>query len=647
MVYPILEVAGIGAESPQGSASPHLAELLRGTIAALPTPLLVTCLQRETLVVANPACEGLWSTEAIGSLANLERAMRQAAADGDLVSRLWQQRRELDPDESGVIAYLLLQDGRQLLWKTLPLPQKIDGASLELHLFEAAAPVPAQSAQRETDSLFRLSFEKAAVGMTLISSDLRILRANGSFCEMLGFREAELLGRSIASLVEDEQATNEEWRQLTADQETFHLERTFRRWDGHSVWVYLSVSVVRDSRGQPIYFIAMAEDITARRREDEEQARITQELMALASTDALTGLYNHRSMQELLENRVLQARKSGQVLSVLMLDLDFFRQWNGRYGHDAGDRALRTVAESMRQSLRGHDLACRYGGEEFVMILSGAHFEAALQAAERVRRRLKDAPPIVPGAGPVTCSVGVASYPAHASTAQSLLKAADMALLQAKRSGKDRVCGFRPDLFQGPCDSVDLLSSGLQGASPEAVNALVTAIDLRDRYTGAHCQRVGRVAVTIAEHLGCSPEELEILRTGASLLDVGKIGLPDELLVKPDHLSPAEWELMRQHPVWGEQLLRRSALPEGVQQLVRWHHERLDGSGYPDGLSGDALPRVVRIVNVVDVAVALRGDRPHRRAWPRARVQQHLRDLAGTQLDPVVVEAYCHLFPAD
>ncbi|HEU4754431.1 MAG TPA: diguanylate cyclase, partial [Armatimonadota bacterium] len=326
--------------------------------------------------------------------------------------------------------------------------------------------------------------------------------------------------------------------------------------------------------------------------------------------------------------------------------LDRFRELNERYGHDAGDRALRSVAECLRQTVREQDVACRYGGEEFVMILGSTPLAAAMAVAERLRAAVQRIPPVAAHAGPLTCSIGVAEFPGHASTAASLLKAADVALYQAKHSGRDQVRGYEPIPFDSPHDHLEKLKTGLQGASLEAVNALITAIDLRDRYTGAHCQRVARLSVELATRLGCAESELDILRLGAPLLDVGKIGLPDYLLTKPGELTQDEWELVRHHPAWGEQLVLHTALPPETLEVVRWHHERLDGSGYPDGLIGEQIPLLARIVAVADVATALLEERPHRGAWSLDRVLEYLRTQGGKTLDARVVQAYCELYGA-
>jgi HD-GYP domain-containing protein (c-di-GMP phosphodiesterase class II) len=147
----------------------------------------------------------------------------------------------------------------------------------------------------------------------------------------------------------------------------------------------------------------------------------------------------------------------------------------------------------------------------------------------------------------------------------------------------------------------------------------------------------------LAGQIECNEDELEALKLAAPLLDVGKIGLPDALLTKTGQLSRSEWELVRQHPVWGEELLRQSKLPRSVQKLVRWHHERLDGTGYPDGLMGEQISLPARILHVADIAAALQDDRPHRPAWASARIEAHLLELSGVKLDDRVVDCYLRL----
>jgi diguanylate cyclase (GGDEF)-like protein/PAS domain S-box-containing protein/putative nucleotidyltransferase with HDIG domain len=618
-------------------------DALQEIVDALPVALVILDPTRERVLLGNEQCCKLWGLPSEFSVELLAASMTARAADPEQVLSLWTPALVGGSAREPWHAKLELTDRRSVEWSWTPLQGEHEKPWGELHVFSTQAPLAPPA-----DALFLTVFERASIGIALIAVDGRFLRTNDAFGRLLGYDEHILLTHNVGTLLHpDDAGRNDDWcARLTHGEETFHLELRCVHRTGIVVWLYLSVTVIRDQQGQSLYGMVLAEDITARKQREEEQERRTQELMTLASTDPLTGLFNPRYMREGLDRLVENAKQTEQPLSLVMLDADQFRELNLQHGHDAGDRALRCLADAIRQSLREGDVACRYGGDEFLVILAGVGYPAALRAAERVRRNVEEAGRIAALAEPLTCSVGVATLPTHASTSESLLKAADLALFRAKHEGKNRVVGFDAVAPDASPAEIEQLQSGLQGASVEAVNALVTAIDLRDRFTGAHCQRVARVALELARRMDMSAEELEAVRLGAALLDVGKIGLPDTLLTKEGKLTQAEWTLIRKHPEWGEQLLRKSALPEAAVQIVRWHHERLDGSGYPDALTGEQIPRTVRVVSVADVATALREDRPHRRAWPRERVREYLTRHAGERLDADAVRAWCELYPA-
>lgn len=621
------------------------ADALRSVAEGLPHALLVTDFGCSRVLFANPACLQVWGVRESVTLPLLVELMAAQAAVPQQVTQAWAELSASSSSGSAHDEWIPLADGRTVAWKRRVLRCEDREPWGVMHLFEECDPEPPGGPP--ADALFLTVFERAAVGIALVAPDGRFLRVNEAFCFLVGRVEPQLLGMGLAQLIHPEDSGQQAaWQDgLPAGHEASHLELRCQHRDGPQVWLHLSISVVNNALGAAQYGLVLAEDITSRKLREAEQERRTQELMALASTDPLTGLYNHRFMRECLARRIVDAKDAGQTVSVLMIDADQFRELNLQSGHDAGNRALCCLSDAIRQSLRENDVACRYGGDEFLVILAGVPYAGAIRAAERVRFQVEAAGRIAALAGPLTCSVGVATYPTHASTPESLLKAADLALYQAKHEGKNRVVGFETASPASISAEIEELKTGLQGASLEAVNALVTAIDLRDRFTGAHCQRVAKVAVELARFLNLPEEEVEAVRLGAPLLDVGKIGLPDTLLTKEGKLTQAEWALVRKHPIWGEQLVRKSSLPEAAVQIVRWHHERLDGSGYPDALTGDQIPRLVRVVSVADVATALREDRPHRRAWPLARVREYLLRHAGSRLDADAVNAWCELYP--
>lgn len=357
------------------------------------------------------------------------------------------------------------------------------------------------------------------------------------------------------------------------------------------------------------------------------RARLYEDARRLALYDPLTGLRNHRALQDCLQQELTTGALRSLPVSLIMLDVDHFRKFNEQYGHDVGDRALRIVAQAIQSAIRDCDVAGRYGGEEFTVVLPAVDTQHAEEIAERIRATIA-AHPIHIGTTEValTASLGYATFPVHASAPASLLKAADLALYAAKRLGRDKSVAYTSTLLQDvPRPLTPLVIGGTNeqqelslptGADLDAVQALITAIDLRDGYTAAHSDGVSRYAVAIATEMGLPTEYIETLRLGALIHDVGKIGIPDQVLRKPGRLTEEEWVMMRAHTTMGEAILQPVTQLRHLLPLVRWHHERLDGSGYPDGLRGDQIAPLVRILSVADVFEAYTAERPYHPGRP-------------------------------
>ncbi len=384
------------------------------------------------------------------------------------------------------------------------------------------------------------------------------------------------------------------------------------------------------------------------------RARLYEEARRLALYDPLTGLRNHRALHDLLQRELASGTTQGLPVSVVMLDIDHFRKFNETYGHDVGDRALRAVARTIESVLADGSIAARYGGEEFAVILPGVDATHASGIARRALDAIAATAIVCDAASGqmanLTASLGHATFPGHASAATSLLKAADLALYAAKRSGRNRVMAYTPTLLE---ENARLLPAGIStlsrdsgeislpsGADLEAVQALITAVDLRDGYTAAHSEGVSRYSVAIANEIGLPAEHIEALRLGALIHDVGKIGVPDHVLRKPGKLTDEEWIMMRSHTTMGEEILHPVEQLRHLLPLVRWHHERLDGSGYPDGLTGDAIPFLVRVLSVADVFEAFTAERPYHPGRPASDGLKLLNDeVQRGLLDGRVVEA--------
>jgi diguanylate cyclase (GGDEF)-like protein/PAS domain S-box-containing protein len=354
-----------------------------------------------------------------------------------------------------------------------------------------------------------------------------------------------------------------------------------------------------------------------------------------AGSDPLTDLPNRRTLEKELEDAVEAARVEGRTLSVLVLDLDDFKQINDTLGHEAGDAVLRSVARSLEAALRPCDIAGRLGGEEFLVILPDTSTRGAALVAERLRAAMSH---IGIADSAVTASFGVASYPLHASSAGELLRAADAAMYQAKGLGRDRSVVFDSGAAESRTERAGRAQEDLQGYL-RSVLAIAAALDERDPYTHAHSSTVAGYAAGIASRLGLNGDRLEDIRIAGLLHDVGKVGVPDAILRKAGALTDEEWVEMRRHPEIGARILAHPGLSQ-VREWVLHHHERPDGHGYPHGLAGEEIPLEARILAVADAYEAMTSDRPYRRALPLEVAGAELLAGRGTLFDPLVVDAF-------
>ena len=540
-------------------------------------------------------------------------------------------------------------------------------------------------------------------------------------------------------------------------------------WDGELKGAlsigFLSMRRVTDEDIAGLKAIADLAGVASRNAEAFERAQVA------ARTDSLTGLLNHGAVHVLIREEIERARRSGEPLCCLLMDLDNFKPINDVHGHLVGDQVLQQAADALKAEFRTYDGIGRFGGDEFVLVLpgldeSGAQ-DAALRLQKRVARTLSQHAP----EGGLTASVGIARW-REPLTAPELLDRADRALLVAKARGKDQailadaeteaelarlesangtitssVLADLWDMISGcrrPSDVLDRLApflreqlgledavlvrdedhplsqdmlarldgggitrSGLRalrealgapelpapagdgsyaalalareshsfgllilrssaptfplpslrvteqvasqavtalvgqtrGASRSAVAALAAAIDARDNYTHSHSEQVVTLACEVAVRLGLDDDEVDRVRVGAMLHDVGKVAIPNEILFKEGPLDPREWAIMREHPSIGERILLRTPDLAPIAPLVRHEHERWDGLGYPDGLRGEEIPVGSRIILACDAYNAMITARPYREPKSADEALAELERGSGGQFDPNVIDA--------
>ncbi len=299
--------------------------------------------------------------------------------------------------------------------------------------------------------------------------------------------------------------------------------------------------------------------------------------MRLALTDPLTGLGNHRHFHERLQRGLDEAEASEDQLTVCLIDIDNFKGINDRFGHPVGDRVLAQVAAKLRQGGE----AFRLGGDEFALLLPGKTDRDALTIAETVLERVAGAE--YEHGNPVSVSAGIATYPRHSRERSGLVRVADNALYWSKEHGRGRAHVFRPEVEE-LAELRWLVEGRDRAACLRAAASLAHAVDVRDAYTGSHSYVVGELAARVATHMKLEAEQVELLRLAGSLHDLGKLAIPEEILRKPGPLTEAERLVLERHPQIGYRMLDSL----GVDPVADWvlhHHERWDGTGYPDQLA--------------------------------------------------------------
>jgi diguanylate cyclase (GGDEF)-like protein len=374
-----------------------------------------------------------------------------------------------------------------------------------------------------------------------------------------------------------------------------------------------------------------------------ENAQLYAQAKERANTDELTGLFNHRYFHQRMDEEIARSARFGEIFSLLTIDLDFFKTYNDVHGHLYGDKILRIVAEHIKNNIRGIDLAFRYGGDEFSVILPQVSTDNAVKVAERIR--LSFANELDTKGMPVSCSIGVAGWPTDGVMREEVIQASDAALYFAKQNGKNQV---------RIASEVDMSTrKSKEGAADtnivviNTIYALAATVDAKDHYTYGHSKKVSKYASEIATALGYSKEKIATIRTSGLLHDIGKIGVSDAILGKRGSLDENEWEPIHAHPGMGASIIKNVESLRGCLPGIQYHHERYDGRGYPTGLKGDSIPLDARILAVADSFDAMTSERPYRK---ETRTQEEaLEELirnAGTQFDPVVVQIFVRLMTA-
>lgn len=506
-----------------------------------------------------------------------------------------------------------------------------------------------------------------AEGLIVLDARQNVVLANSSFARSLDVEPDDLIGRQPKSLgfrlATDSRVQEFPWNQTAASVEAVNgtllaigegeSERTFS----------VSTVPVRDEGGRYRGVVASFEDVTPLRRKQteltnalstlrkstEEIRTQNKELEWLATRDTLTGCLNRRSFFGTYESLWQKARQADLRMSAMMVDIDHFKSINDNYGHSTGDEVLRDVAATIMATVDETDIVCRYGGEEFTVLLPDTPIDEAELRAEKCRLAIKGLTFSVDGLN-VTASLGISAMCQDATSPQNLLDQADQCLYVAKRNGRDQTVRWdrAQNLVQQsaaehtPPTRVD----ETQEVDPDAaipfhaVAALTTALAYRDQATATHSRRVADSCVATAEGL-LSMRDCYVLEIAALLHDIGKIGIPDAILRKPGPLTPEEQNVVQQYNRMGVEMVRGSFGQPVLTEIVEQQVVHFDMSNAERGAGPLIRPslsaRILAIANAYDLMTTGTG---YRSPVSRDAAFRELREYAGSQFDPELVERF-------
>lgn len=374
-----------------------------------------------------------------------------------------------------------------------------------------------------------------------------------------------------------------------------------------------------------------------------ENARLYTRSQADAITDSLTNLYNHRYFCQALPDSV---KKVGPAeLSLLMIDLDLFKLYNDLYGHFEGDRALEMVADILKRIIGDKGIVCRYGGEEFTIILPYYDSGRAYELAEKIRTEIEASFFNVNDVTQrfLTASIGICTYPQAAPNVEELLKRADLAMYTAKNQGKNQTVIYTPRIITRENTSRYNSEEMFRPNYTATIYALAAAIDAKDHYTFGHSQRVAGYVTILANEMSLDKAHIEVLQEAALLHDIGKLGIPENILTKAGKLSNEEFDIVKKHVEMSITIIKHLPTLNHVIPAVIGHHERWDGKGYPRGLKGENIPFSARCLAIADAFDALTSNRPYRAGLTVNNALAEIKNNLGTQFDPAMANLFIKL----
>ncbi len=458
----------------------------------------------------------------------------------------------------------------------------------------------AEEALKESEQKHREILEAMEEGYYEVDLAGNIVFCNDSFCKMTGYSFDELMGESYKIFYKNPQAvfqatnlvyktgksiTAIDWPAITKDGRKFHLE--------------ISISLRHDEKGQPIGFRGVVRDITDRKQAEEK-------IRYMSFHDQLTDLYNRHYFEKCKEEL-----KDIPLVSVIMTDLNGLKLVNDTYGHEAGDELLKKYAELLKNSFKESDLFFRWGGDEFIVILKNI---GEAKSWELCNRLIKHCGKTFVQDIPLSVSVGISSKFEGVDIDKAIREAEDMM--------------YKNKLIESKSNKYNIMKTLLKTLSEKSFE------------TKGHIDRMTLVGKKFGEKLSLSPSELSRLETLTMLHDIGKINMSEKVLKKTGALTKSEWKQIKKHPVVGYRITRTAEEFACVAEDILAHHERWDGKGYPQGLKGESIPYLARLLNIIDSYDVMGNGRPYKNKMSLEEIIEEVERCSGKQFDPGLAEVF-------
>jgi diguanylate cyclase (GGDEF)-like protein/PAS domain S-box-containing protein/putative nucleotidyltransferase with HDIG domain len=525
-----------------------------------------------------------------------------------------------------------------------------------LHGFQMTPMIP----NRIRDALDTLS-----EGLLVMDERERIVLANRSFCKMVGLQPQQLIASRVGALpwacvrlpsvsfpwtraIRESSPQIEQLLRYKLRNGTFRffsincspIETEGIRRNG-AVVTFRDVTAIEERRAETEQMLAIL------RTSREEIRSKNRELEVLATQDALTGCLNRRALFQAFEVAWSAAKQQQSPIACLLFDTDHFKSINDTYGHQVGDEVLRTVAKILHNTFPSPALVCRYGGEEFCVVMPATTVESARQCAEDARQKIQAIRLQSPAELRLTTSIGVSEISLGASNPQELINQADQCLYAAKGSGRNRVMVYHESMESvvqptglSTAETSPLTDTEVIGLPFQAVTALVSALAYRDTETAEHSRRVADLCVRVASGL-LDQRSTYVLEIAALLHDIGKIGVPDHVLLKPGPLTEEEWKMMRRHDRIGVEIVSSTFNCEELSEIIRTHHTFYGATSHEQvAVEGTEISIGARLLSIADSYDAMVSDRVYRSGRSHQAAIAELRRCAGTQFDPMLVEHF-------